>query len=123
MEKVRQRVALTDLRFFAYHGFYPEEQLLGNEFTVALHVGFTKTGEQQDVLTNTVNYEVLYSIVKDEMQQPRKLLETVVEAILNRVLQEFPFICDAEVAITKLRPPFGGDHAKAQVALFWQREN
>ena len=31
---IRQKVALEGVRFFAFHGFYPEEQLTGNEFMV-----------------------------------------------------------------------------------------
>ncbi|MBK1440365.1 dihydroneopterin aldolase [Parapedobacter sp. ISTM3] len=121
MEHVRRQVALTDLRFFAYHGFYPEEQVLGNEFTVALYVGFTGAPKDDDNLANTVNYEVLYGIAKSEMQHPRKLLETVAEAILSRIVQKFPFIEDAKISITKRRPPFGGDQAHATVTLVWQQ--
>ncbi|SKB39973.1 dihydroneopterin aldolase [Parapedobacter luteus] len=122
MEYVRRQVALTNLRFFAYHGFYPEEQVIGNEFVVSVQVGFVDENDDHDSLSNTVDYEVLYGIAKSEMQHPRKLLEAVADAILNRIVQEFPFIANAEVSITKQHPPFGGDRANATVTLRWQQQ-
>jgi len=121
MGHIEQRVGLTDARFFAYHGYYPEEQSLGNEFTVTIHVAFDKHVGGQDNLQDTVNYELLYNIAKTEMQQPRKLLETVAESMLNRVRADFPFVSGIEVSVTKHNPPFGGDHAKAGVTLVWKR--
>ena len=121
MGTIRQQVALTDARFFAYHGYYPEEQVLGNEFTVHICVMFNRddrltTGE----LEHTVNYEQLYHIAKTEMEQPRQLLEAVAESMLHRVKKDFPFVSSIEVALTKHNPPFGGDRAKARVTLSWK---
>ncbi|MGK6352746.1 dihydroneopterin aldolase [Parapedobacter sp. DT-150] len=121
MEKIQQVVALTDLRFYAYHGYYPEEQVLGNEFIMTIRVRFDRQEGDGDQLERTVNYETLYHIAKSEMQQPRKLLETVAESMLNRVRKEFPFVDEIKVSISKNHPPFGGDRAKASVAVVWNR--
>ena len=122
MGTIHQQIALIDARFFAYHGYYPEEQVLGNEFTVDICVTFDKDGvTPADDLQHTVNYEQLYDIAKTEMQQPRKLLETVAEAMLSRVSAEFPFVSSVQVSITKHNPPFGGDQAKARVTFRWER--
>ncbi len=120
MENIQQTVALTDLRFFAYHGYYPEEQVLGNNFTVAIYVTYNMQTEVDEELQNTVNYEVLYDIAKTEMQQPRKLLETVAESMLERIRNDFSFVSEIHVNICKNNPPFGGDHAKAVVTLIWK---
>jgi len=119
METTRQYVALTDLRFYAFHGFYPEEQVLGNEFTVTIRTGFRRQEGIADELDRTVNYEVLYNIAKAEMQITRKLLETVAETMLKRIRTEFPFVDEIEVSICKNQPPFGADRAKATVTLRW----
>ncbi len=119
MGTIQQRVALTDLRFYAYHGYYPEEQVLGNEFMVTMEVRFDRQGEIGDELDRTVNYETLYNIAKAEMQAPRKLLETVAEAIMGRVQQEFPFVHEVAISICKCNPPFGGDRGNATVTLLW----
>lgn len=120
METVRQHVALTDLRFFAYHGYYPEEQVLGNEFKVSIRVGFETSEMDEDELDGTVNYVALYEIVKVEMESPRKLLEAVAKTILNRIRQAFPALDEIEVTICKNQPPFGADQAKAVVTLLWK---
>ncbi|MEC3879648.1 dihydroneopterin aldolase [Parapedobacter sp. 10938] len=121
MGKIHQQVAVADARFFAYHGYYPEEQVLGNEFSVDICVAFNREDrETADELQYTVNYELLYHIAKAEMQQPRKLLETVAESILRRVRTDFPFVSDIEVSVTKHNPPFGGDGANARVVLKWE---
>ena len=121
MEHIRQQVALTDARFYAYHGYYPEEQVLGNEFTVDISVAFDREDrETPDELPYTVNYEQLYRIASTEMQQPRKLLETVAEAMLRRVRTAFPFVLTIDIRITKHNPPFGGGRANACVTLHWE---
>lgn|SRR5690606_33631038 len=121
MGRIRQHVALADARFYAYHGYYPQEQVLGNEFTVYIRVAFDRDDSiRADELQHTVNYERLYHIAKTEMQQPRKLLETVAEAMLHRVRKDFPFVSSIDVGVTKHNPPFGGDHANACVTLCWK---
>ncbi|MFB2120072.1 dihydroneopterin aldolase [Parapedobacter sp. 2B3] len=122
MGRIRQQVALIDARFYAYHGYYPEEQVLGNEFTVDIYVAFDRGDRKTaDELQYTVNYEQLYNIAKTEMQEPRKLLETVAESMLHRVKADFPFVSHIEVSVTKHNPPFGGDRAKAGVKLTWEQ--
>lgn len=120
MGTIRQQVALTDARFFAYHGYYPEEQVAGNDFTVYMSVTFERDDRPtNDQLEHTINYEQLYEIAKTEMQQTRKLLETVAEAMLHRLKREFPFVTSIEVGVTKHNPPFGGGPANASVTLSW----
>jgi len=119
MKTITQTVALTDLRFYAYHGYYPEEQVLGNNFVVDVQATFPKEGGAGDDLAHTVDYQELYEIVRTEMQQPRKLLETVAEAILERTQARFPFVTAIRARICKCRPPFGGDLARASVVLDW----
>jgi len=120
---IRQQVSLLDARFFAYHGYYPEEQVLGNEFFVDIDVTFIHPTAMEDRLGQTVNYEVLYQIARSAMQHPRKLLETVAADILNETLARFPFATSVRVAIRKSHPPFGGDRASAKVSLYRERDN
>lgn len=113
---------LTDARFYAYHGYYPEEQVWGNEFFVSIHATFRPADIDPDDLTGILNYEELYAIAKQEMQTAsRKLLETLVERMLATVQQRFGYVYAVTVAIRKTRPPFGGDAANATVSLVWER--
>ncbi|MBB5394401.1 dihydroneopterin aldolase [Mucilaginibacter sp. AK015] len=116
------KVALEGAEFYAYHGFYREEQLTGTQFLVDVQVGFMADIDvAQDNLSNTVNYEVLYAIIDQEMKETRKVIETVAQAILNRVKTEFTFITMAEVTIKKQNPPFTGPIKQSVITLSYQK--
>ncbi len=111
-----QTVALKDVKCYAFHGFYPEEQLIGNHFLVNVEVTFAPSDETEN-LQKTVNYEVLNSIILDEMKNTQKLLESVVKQILDKVLAAYPFVISAEVEIKKLHPPMLGEVGHSFVQL------
>lgn len=112
------RVALEGLEFHAFHGVYPHERESGNWFEVdiAVETDFSLAATT-DELIGTVNYETLFKVVKTEMEQPSKLLETVAEKIANDVLEKFPNALSVELTISKLNPPIGGKCKKASVSL------
>ena len=111
-----QTVALRDVKCFAYHGFYEEEQLTGIYFSVDVTVTFVPRGETEN-LNETVNYEVLNTIILEEMNVPKKLLETVVKNILDQVIAKYSFLKTAEVSIKKLNPPMPGQVGHSFVQL------
>ena len=47
------------------------------------------------------------------MDKPSKLLETVVEKIVNDVLAELPAALTVSLKISKINPPIGGKAKKA----------
>lgn len=119
MAELVLEVALEGLDFFGYHGYYEEEGEKGNWFKVDLKTTtIVKSPSllRSDELGNTINYEVLYSIVQQEMEIRVKLLETVAYKILERV-KSYPHVAHAEVSVTKLNPPIGGDCKSAKVTL------
>jgi dihydroneopterin aldolase len=116
-----QTVALEDVKCFAYHGYYPEEQLTGGHFLVSISVEFVHFGDTED-LKQTVNYEVLNTIIINEMRQTQKMLETVVRNMINQVVKSFPFISSADVGIKKLNPPMEGQIGHSLVKLSFRAE-
>jgi 7,8-dihydroneopterin aldolase/epimerase/oxygenase len=112
------QIILEGLEFHAYHGVYPHERDSGNWFEVdiAVDTDFTE-GAKTDELAGTVNYETLFRLIKEEMEKPSKLLETVVQCIVDSVLKELPKVIKVEVSISKLNPPIGGKCRKATVRL------
>lgn len=103
-----QKVALKEIKFFAFHGFYPEEQLIGNHFLVDVEVSFIPLGESSD-LASTVNYEAIQVIVEKFMKKTEQLLEAVVKNILDELLQSYPYLISATVGIKKMHPPMPGE--------------
>jgi dihydroneopterin aldolase len=119
-----QTVALKDVRCFAYHGFYPEEQILGTHFLVSIEVKFKPEGDTEE-LSHTVNYELINNIIQQEMNNTQKLLETVVRRMIDRITTEFPFVDYALVGIKKLHPPMPGEihHSYVQLEYFPNAED
>jgi len=116
------KVSLQQAAFFAYHGLYPEEQLLGNKFEINIDVLFeTPDNLSKDEITDTVNYERLYAIAAAEMDQTRKLLETVVHAIVSKIRVEYPFAVQIIVELKKLNPPLKGSVGSSSVTIIDKR--
>ncbi|HTE32711.1 MAG TPA: dihydroneopterin aldolase [Chryseolinea sp.] len=116
------KVELEGLEFHAFHGLYPHERESGNWFEVdiAVETDFSAAAAK-DELSGTVNYETLFRIIKDEMDKPAKLLETIAEKIVNDVLSELPAALNVQLKISKLNPPIGGKCKKATISLFRKR--
>lgn len=95
--------------FYAYHGCYPEEQVVGNHFVVdvELCVDMEKPSVSDDI-SDALNYVGVYEIVKREMAIRAHLLEHLSARILDAILGQYPQIDKAEVSVTKLNPPIGG---------------
>ena len=119
---MRGKVALEGLEFHAFHGVYPHERESGNWFEVDISVETDfSMAAANDELLGTVNYETLFRIVKEEMEQPSRLLETVAEKIASDVLQSLPAAMSVELRISKLNPPIGGKCKKATISLARKR--
>jgi dihydroneopterin aldolase len=87
-----------------------EEKKIGSDYVVNLKVETDlSASSKSDNLADTVDYVNLYSIVKEEMGQRAKLLETVADRIINRVLKEHPEVIKASVKVAKKNPPIGGN--------------
>jgi dihydroneopterin aldolase len=114
---ILQKVALNEVRFFSYHGFYPEEQLTGNLFLLDIETEFEVTEQGSDNLEKTINYERLFEIASLEMNQTRKLLETVAFNILDQVKREFHYVLKVRVVIRKMNPALNGQVGNSLVEL------
>jgi dihydroneopterin aldolase len=112
------QIALEGMEFFAFHGYYDEEQKIGNKYGVDLHLKTDlHAAGTSDKLAETVNYEVLYRLVLAEMQLPARLLEHLAHRILDRIMNEFPQVRRGQVSISKFNPPLGGICHRARVTL------
>lgn len=111
-------ISLEGMDFFAYHGCFAEEQVIGTRFIVDLYFETdTSPAEVSDDLKQTVNYQSVYQLVKKEMEVKAHLLEHVAHRILKSVTSSFPVIQAAEVKISKLNPPLGGKIDRVSVTL------
>ncbi len=102
-------ISIEGMEFFAYHGCFKEEQIIGTKFRcdLFLEVDTTKA-EQTDNLHDTVNYQEVFQVLKAEMGVKSKLLEHVGRRILESVKTNFPQVKHVRLKIRKLNPPLGG---------------
>ncbi|GEP96798.1 dihydroneopterin aldolase [Chitinophaga cymbidii] len=109
-------IALEGLQFYAYHGLYQEEQIIGNHFVLDIRVSIPEP-EDPESLSESVNYEVLHAIARQVMQTPQPLLEKVVHDISVQIKSAFPAVRRSSVTLKKQAPPLGGDVACSVVSL------
>ncbi|MFZ1751860.1 MAG: dihydroneopterin aldolase [Saprospiraceae bacterium] len=114
---MKTKVSIKGAQFYAYHGYYEEERKAGNTFFVDVDVSLKSFDSLDDNITDTVNYEELYTICKEEMSTTQKLLETVVYRMITRIKVKWPQIVSAKVILEKSGPQLGGKVAKSVVEM------
>ena len=112
------KIRLQAMRFYAYHGVVEQERQVGNTFLVDLTLTAPlQRAVESDRLEDTINYAEVYETVREEMRIPSRLLEHVAGRILKALHHRFPTLQAAEITLSKLNPPFGGDLHSASVIL------
>lgn len=104
-------IRLENVRIFAYHGVFEHERHDGNEFEINLCVRYEAPEGKtlsEDELANTISYEDLWEIIREEMAVPRNLLESVAASIAEKIRVTYSVITYVECKITKSRPPLPG---------------
>lgn len=121
--KKKQVVSLNGIEIFAYHGYYPQEQLIGTNFLVDVSVVFEPQDNTSDELGKTIDYVQINNIVQAEMKQTSKLLETVAERMINKIIQLYNTIYSVRVSIKKLHPPMASTINNSNIILEYTRDN
>ena len=111
-------IKVRNIRLYAYHGCLDEEGKIGSEYRVDVSVktNLSKSAKS-DALEDTVDYVHLNRIVKQEMAIRTKLLETVADKILTRIVSEIPIVQKATVEVSKVNPPIGGNVALVTIKM------
>lgn len=111
-------VEIEGMHFYAYHGHFEAERIVGNDFLVDvwLETDCLKAAAS-DNLDDALNYQAVYDLIKKEMQVKSHLLEHVAGRIIDALFNEFPSIQTAKIKVSKLNPPMGGQIKKASVTL------
>lgn len=117
------KICLQGMEFYAYHGVFPEEARLGQKFVVDVTlIADLHWAGQSDDLQDTLNYVLIYDIVKQTAQLERyNLVEAVAETIADRLLEQFSEVPKVIVKVTKVTPPIEGILAGAAVEIERER--
>jgi dihydroneopterin aldolase len=97
-------IQLTGLKFSSFHGVHEEETVLGGAFEVNVAVTFPVTASIQR-LEQTVDYVNLHRVIKERMQVPTALLETVAQDLAQLIYDADKRITSVDINIKKLHPP------------------
>lgn len=109
MKIISSSIRLSKVKIFAYHGVLHHEKRVGNEYEIDLELFFpSEEAMSSDNLDKTINYALVYDLIKEEMAIPSELLEHVSYRILNRLEAEFPQVIKASIQLTKVMPPIPG---------------
>ena len=112
------KICLENMEFHAFHGCLEFEQQLGNTFVVSLCMELnTEQAGKTDNLEDTLNYQLVYDNVKEQMEIPSKLIEQVGQRIMDSVFEKFPQIKELEIKLSKLNPPLGGRVERVTIEL------
>jgi len=111
------RISLNKLLFVGYHGLYPEEKKLGNNYSVEIDIDFTPKEGVIDQLDQTIDYVHVYAIVKKWMDIPTPLLETLVGKIADDILSSQALANKVFVKITKLHLPISSFEGNVSVKI------
>lgn len=111
-------IRIEDMEFYAFHGHYKEEQIVGNHFLVdvVLETDTDKAGASDD-LTDTLNYQKAYLVVKKEMDTSSNLLEHIATRILNALYSDLSGLKKATVKVSKINPVMGGKIGRVSVEI------
>ena len=112
-------IEIEDMEFYAYHGHYEEERIVGNRFLLNIKIETDTTkAELSDDINDALNYQTVYKIIKEQMFQKSHLLENIARKILDAIYLDFSNeIINCELKISKINPPMGGQIGKVSVTL------
>ncbi len=111
-----QELFIEDIRLHAYHGCLEEEGRIGGKYRIDIKAlaDFDACADADD-LNKTVDYVVVYELVKEEMAVRSKLIETVAKRIALKLQAQYAWVSEWEVSLTKFNPPVGGSLGQSRI--------
>lgn len=112
------RIELENMEFYAFHGCYREEKIVGNRFLVDLTLDSDcSKASKTDDINDALSYLTAYQLVEKEVMINANLLENVADRILTALFENFEQLDYAKVKVSKINPPLGGRVEKVSLIL------
>lgn len=99
------KIELSNLQFHSFHGMNEEESKTGGDFEVDLIVYLEPKSVPVRYMDETIDYTLLYQLLKQSMEKPTPLLETLVTQIAQEILSTYSKVEEVSVKIKKLNAP------------------
>ena len=111
-------IQIENMEFYAFHGHFKEERIVGNKFLVDLTIETNMDkAAGSDNLKDAVNYQRIYEIVKAQMETKSYLLEHIAGRIVDAVYEELQGIDKITVKVSKMNPPMGGKIGSVSIVM------
>ncbi|MEC0247146.1 dihydroneopterin aldolase [Paenibacillus chitinolyticus] len=117
------KLILTRMEFYGYHGVFAEENKLGQRFYVdaELHMPLDKPG-RTDNIEDSINYAEAYAVIKEVVEKRTfKLIEALAEQVASSLLETYTSIEEVTVRVIKPHPPFDIHFAGVTVEISRKR--
>ena len=115
---MNNKINIEGIRLYAYHGCLDEESRIGQEYRVDVYFDFDfEKAANSDNLEETIDYCVVYEIVKAQMQIRSKLIEHVAKRIKDELIKTFSQAEKIRVKVTKFNPPMNGHVEQISVEI------
>ena len=113
------KIIIEAMEFYAFHGHYKEEQIVGNRFLVDLELEADMTlPAESDQLEDAINYQIAYKLIREEMKRKKSnLLENIAKRILDSLEENLEGVKSVTIRIRKMNPPMGGPIKSVSVTL------
>lgn len=111
-------VDIKNTAFQCYIGHYTHERLKKQKIILCLAIRIPYTHIKDDDLSQTIDYEKLYFILKDLIESKKYyLLENLAQCIISVVKREFPLSKEIKISLKKDAPPIKAFQGELSVTL------
>ncbi len=111
-------IELEGMEFYAYHGCYAAEQLVGSKFRVDAEIRYDcALAARKDEIADALSYQTAYEVIAAEMRTVSHLLEHVAQRMIDALYARFPQAVCVRIRVSKLNPPLGGKVRSSSVTL------
>jgi len=117
------RIILSDLAFYGYHGVMLEENKLGQRFRIDLECGLDlERAGRLDAVEATVSYADIYDMVKNAPDPTRlKLIEALAQHIVDSLFATFAPFEWIRIRIRKPEAPIPAVAGEFAIELYRKR--
>ena len=120
---MRTSIQITDLELYGFHGFFDEEQRLGQKFLFDVHANLAPAETHLlDGFEASIRYDHLIQEIERISNQAKfRTLEALGETIARGLLDRFDRIATIAVTVTKASPPIPQSLERVSVKIQLER--
>ncbi len=101
------KIFLKDILLYGYHGILDLERKVGTEFSINIYMDIDLP-EATITLDDTIDYSVVFSLLKEEFLIATPLLENLAIRISERIKSVYPQMNKIQLNIIKHHAPIEG---------------